>query len=107
MVNFVKMFSCVCPFVGEELYERITGKQLVDYETLPTFDASKLVLNTVRMAISVNGKLRDTLEVSRDISDEELQTKAFALENVRRQIEGKQIKKVIIVKGKIVNIVAI
>jgi len=107
MVNFLKMFSCVCPFVSEELYQQMTGKELIDYETFPTYDASKLVLNTVKMAVSVNGKLRDTIEVDKEISDDELKEKCFALDNVKRQIEGKEIKKVIIVKGKIVNIVAI
>ncbi len=107
MINFLKMFSCVCPFVSEELYQLMTGKELLDYENFPTYDASKLVLNTVKMAVSVNGKLRDTIEVDKEISDDELKEKCFSLENVRRQIEGKEIKKVIIVKGKIVNIVAI
>ena len=107
MVNFLKMFSCVCPFVSEELYQELAGKELIDYESFPTYDASKLVLNTVKMAVSVNGKLRDTIEVDKEIADDELKEKCFALDNVKRQIEGKEIKKVIIVKGKIVNIVAI
>lgn len=107
MVNFLKMFSCVCPFVSEELYQELTGKELIDYEHFPTYDASKLVLNTVKMAVSVNGKLRDTIEVDKEIGDNELKEKCFALDNIKRQIEGKEIKKVIIVKGKIVNIVAI
>ena len=107
MVNFLKMFSCVCPFVSEELYQELTGKELIDYERFPTYDASKLVLNTVKMAVSVNGKLRDTIEVDKEIADDELKEKCLALDNVKRQIEGKEIKKVIIVKGKIVNIVAI
>ena len=107
MVNFLKMFSCVCPFVSEELYQELTGKELIDYERFPTYDASKLVLNTVKMAVSVNGKLRDTIEVDKEVPDDELKEKCFALDNVKRQIEGKEIKKVMIVKGKIVNIVAI
>ena len=107
MVNFLKMFSCVCPFVSEELYSQLTGKELIDYEAFPTYDASKLVLNTVKMAVSVNGKLRDTIEVDKEIGDDELKEKCFSLDNVKRQLEGKEIKKVIIVKGKIVNIVAI
>ncbi len=107
MINFAKMFSCVCPFVGEEIYEHISGKQLVDYERWPTVDESKLVLDTVKIAVSVNGKLRDTIEVKKDISDADLQAKALELEAVKRHVEGKQIKRVIIVKGKIVNIVVI
>ena len=107
MVNFLKMFGCVCPFVAEELFELTTGKQLFDYEMWPTCDEAKLVQNTVKIAVSVNGKLRATLEVEVDLDDETLKAKAFELEGVKRHIEGKEIKRVIIVKNKIVNIVAI
>ena len=107
MINFLKMFSCVCPFVGEELFEFTTGKQLIDYETWPTFDESKLVLSTVKMAASVCGKLRDTFDAPIDASDEELTKLAMNCEGVKRHIEGKQIKRVIVVKGKIVNIIAL
>ncbi len=105
--GFAKMFSCVCPFVGEEIFEALTGKHLVDYEKWPQYNEALLVQDTVKIAISVDGKPRAVLEVSKDISDAELQEKALALEGVQRHIEGKQIKRVIIVKGKIVNIVAI
>ena len=107
MLGFIKMFSCICPFVGEEIYSLLTGKELIDYESWPTYDESKLHLDTVKIAISVNGKLRATLEVNKDIPDEELQNKALELEAVKKHIDGKTIKRVIVVKGKIVNIVAI
>ena len=61
MVNFAKMFGCVCPFVGEEIFEKISGKQLFDHEMWPTCDESKLVQNTVKLAVSVNGKFRATI----------------------------------------------
>jgi len=107
MINFVKMFACVCPFVGEELYQLVTGKDLVDYETWPTFEESKLVKNTVNLAVSVNGKLRATLEAGVDEDNDSIQAKALALENVKRFVDGHEIKRVIIVKGKIINIVVI
>ncbi len=107
MVNFLKMFSCVCPFVGEELFELTTGKQLITYENWPTCDESKLVLNTVTIAASVCGKLRDTFKAPIDSSDEELTKLAMECEGVKRHIEGKEIKRVIVVKNKIVNIIAL
>ena len=107
MVNFLKMFSCVCPFVGEELFEVTTGKQLVDFESWPTFDESKLVLNTVKIAVMVNGKLRDTFEASVDASEEEMKKLALETEGAKRHTEGKEIKRFIVVKGKIVNIIAL
>ena len=103
--NFIKMFSCICPFVGEELYELFTHKAPIDYEAWPTYDESKLVKNEVNIAVSVNGKLRATMTMKVDASDDELKEEALKLENVQKHIEGKQIRKVIIVKNKIVNIV--
>ena len=105
--GFIKMFSCVCPFVGEELYEKLTGKQLIDYEKWPTYDEAALVVDKVNIAVSVNGKLRATFQADKSASEEELQNVALTLEPVKRHIEGKTIKRIIVVKGKIVNIVAI
>ena len=105
--GFIKMFDCICPFVGEEIWSMLGHKDLITYEPWPTFDASKLVLNTCKIAIQVNGKLRDTLEISKDEDDEKVKELALNSENVKRNIEGKTIKKIIVVKNKIVNIVAI
>ncbi len=105
--GFIKMFDCICPFVGEEIWSMLGHKDLITYEPWPIFDASKLVLNTCKIAIQVNGKLRDTLEISKDEDDEKVKELALNSENVKRNIEGKTIKKIIVVKNKIVNIVAI
>ena len=106
LLDFIKMFSCVCPFVSEEIYSIMTGKEFIDYETWPTYDEAKLVVNEVNIAISVNGKVRSTVRVNKDIDDKELEKLALSLEGVQRHLEGKTVRKVIIVKGKIVNIVA-
>jgi len=105
--GFVKMLDCIAPFLGEELWQMLGHKDIIVYEKWPEYDESKIELNTVKIAVSVNGKLRGTLDVDKDIDDEKLKELAFALETVQKQIEGKEIKKVIVVKGKIVNIVAI
>ena len=80
---------------------------MIDFEAWPAYDESKTTLSTVNIAVSVNGKLRATLEVNKDMPDEELKALAFANEAIIRHTEGKEIKKVIIVKNKIINIVAI
>ena len=105
--GFVKTLACIAPHLGEELWQLLGHKGLIDFESWPSYDESKIVLDTVKIAVSVNGKLRDTLDVSVDASEEELKALAFASEAVKRHIEGKEIKKVIVVKGKIINIVAI
>ena len=99
------MFSCICPFVGEEMWQKLGHGELLTYEAWPTFDESKLVKNTANVAVSVNGKTRDVLEVSVDATQEEVEALAKASSKVVPFIEGKIIVKVIYVKGRILNIV--
>ena len=103
--GFVKMFSCICPFAGEEMWELLGHKGLITYEPWPVCDASKLVKDTVKIAVSVNGKVRDVLEVSSDATEEEVKSLALASEKVLSFVDGKAIRKVIYVKGRILNIV--
>ncbi len=103
--NFVKMFDCICPFVGEEIWHLFGHKELITYAKWPTCDENKLILNKIKIAVQVNGKLRDTIEINKDEDDEVTKEIAFSSENVKRHTEGKEIKKVIVVKNKIVNIV--
>ena len=103
--GFVKMLDCISPFIGEELWSILGHKDVIVYEKWPTYDESKIVLDTVKIAVSVNGKLRGTLEVNKDIDQEELKKLALELENVKRQLEGNVVRKIIVVPNKIVNIV--
>ena len=105
--GFIKTLACIAPHIGEEIWSMLGHKDLIDYEPWPTYDESKIQLSTVEVAVSVNGKLRATLTVDKDLDEEELKKKAFALEAIIRHTEGKEIKKVIVVKNKIINIVAI
>ena len=104
--NFIKMFDCICPFVGEEIYHTfLKHDEMITYAKWPTYDESKTVLSTVKMGVQVNGKLRDTITVNKDESDDKVKEIALSSENVKRNIEGKTIKKIIVVKNKIVSIV--
>ncbi|MCR5506174.1 MAG: leucine--tRNA ligase [Bacilli bacterium] len=105
--GFVKMISCIAPHIGEEMWEKLGHQGTIAFEPWPKFDESKLVVSTVKMGVSVNGKPRATIEVGVDASEEEIKEIALKEEGVLRHTEGKQIKKIIVVKGKIVNIVAI
>ena len=104
--NFIKIFDCICPFVGEEIYHTfLKHDEMITYAKWPTYDESKTVLSTIKMGVQVNGKLRDTITVNKDESDEKVKEVALSSENVKRNIEGKTIKKIIVVKNKIVSIV--
>ena len=105
--GFLKTLACIAPHLGEELWQILGHKDLIDFEPWPSFDESKIVLSNVQIAVSVNGKLRATLDVSKDLDDETVKKLAFELEAIKRHTEGKEIKKVIVVKNKIINIVAI
>ena len=107
MENFLKMISCIAPHLGEELWQTLGHEGTIAYQKWPTYDSTKLVKSNVMVAVQINGKLRGTIEVPLDMDDEELKAIALELENVKKHCEGKQIKKIIIVKNKIVNIVAI
>ena len=69
----------------------------------------QLIHQSIRIdaSLQINGKLRDTIEISKDEDEESVKAKALNSENVKRNLEGKTIKKIIVVKNKIVNIVAI
>lgn len=105
MVNFIKMLSPVAPHLAEELWERLGMTEDLTYAAWPTFDESKLVSDTIEVVIQVNGKLRAKMHVARDASKEALEADALANERVQEFTEGKAVRKVIVVPGKLVNIV--
>ena len=105
--GFVRLISCIIPHVGEELWEILGHSDTIAFTPWPTYDPQKIVSLTVNMAVSVNGKLRATIEVEKDLEDETVQELALKQEGVIRHIEGKNIKKIIIVKNKIINIVVV
>ena len=104
MKDFVKMFSCICPFVGEEIWSKFSN-ELLTYQPWPKHDEEKIKLDKKTIAVQVLGKLRGTIEISSDEDEESVKEKAFALDSVKKQIEGKNIVKVIYIKNKIINIV--
>ena len=105
--GFVKLISCITPHIGEEMWQLLGHNDTIAFAEWPKYDPNKLVLNTIKMGVSVNGKVRGELEIAKDEDDEVVKAAALALDGVKRNIEGKEIKKIIVVKNRIVNIVAI
>ena len=104
--GIVKMLSCITPHIGEEMWQLLGHEDTIAYEPWPTYDEAKLVEDTITCVVQVNGKVRGKFVAAVGSSNEELEKQAMELETVKRQIEGKTIRKVIVVKGKVVNIVA-
>ncbi|WAA11191.1 leucine--tRNA ligase [Fervidibacillus albus] len=104
--GFVKLLSPVCPHIAEELWEKLGYDETIAYEKWPTYDEEKLVEQEVEIVIQMNGKVRAKKMVPVDIDRTELEKIALEDETIRSQIEGKTVRKVIVVPGKLVNIVA-
>ena len=100
---FAVILSTMAPHIAEELLEMI-GEKSIENQTWPTYDESLIVEDAIEVAVQVNGKLRATLAIGSE-TKEEILAKAKTLENVAKNIEGKEIVKEIYVPNKIVNIV--
>lgn len=106
MEGFIKLLYPIAPHLGEELWERLGNEDTITYEEWPTYDESKLIEDEVEVVIQVMGKVRSKINVAKDISKEELEEAALANEKIQPWLEGKTVRKVIVVPGKLVNIVA-
>ena len=100
--GFVKMFSCVCPHVGEELWEAMGHEESIAYEPWPTYDEAALVESTIEVAVQINGKVKGVVTLPVDVSKDDA-IKA-GKEAVADKLTGNIVKE-IYVPGKIVNIV--
>ena len=102
---FVRLLCPYTPHLAEEIWELLGNTELCALAPWPVYDEAKTVDNTVEIALQVNGKLRGTVFVAKDIAKDDLLAVAKSDEKVAAMIEGKTIVKEIVVPGKIVNIV--
>ena len=105
--GFTQILSCICPFVGEEMWSLLGHKESIAYAKWPSFDESKIQLQKVKIACSVNGKVRDVIEVDKGLDDAKLEELVLALPKVKAYTDAHTVKKVIVVKDRIVNVVVI
>ena len=94
------------PHLAEEAYALRGGAGLVAAGEWPRFDPALLEDDEVTVAIQVMGKLRDTLTVAKGLPREELEALALASEKVQRALDGAEVRKVIVVPDRLVNLVA-
>ncbi|HHU55340.1 MAG TPA: leucine--tRNA ligase [Acholeplasmataceae bacterium] len=106
LIGFLKLLNPIAPHLTEELYSQVFNKnESIAYQEWPTYDEEKTKENVVTIVIQVNGKIRDKIEIAADTSREDLEKKALNNPKVLPYINNKEIRKVIIVPNKIVNIV--
>jgi leucyl-tRNA synthetase len=103
--GFVKMFSCVCPHAGEELWSLLGHNETIAYEAWPTYEEALCKEDVIEIGVQVNGKVRGVVGLTDDDTQESALEKAKAIDSVNKFIDGKNVVKVIYVKGKILNIV--
>ena len=105
LVPFLKLMGPFAPHLSEEIWQRLGHAETLAYEPWPSYDPALCVEDTVTVAVQVNGKLRATLDVARGAEQQAGQDLAFADERVRRYLDGVQVRKVIYVKDKLLNVV--
>ncbi len=103
--TYTLLLAPLAPHLTDEVWEKLGHSTLTRFAQWPTFDPTKAVSDRMNLAIQVNGKLRDNIEVAKGISESEIREKVLALEKVQKWIEGKEIRKFIYVKEKLVSIV--
>ncbi|HAR6205348.1 TPA: leucine--tRNA ligase [Staphylococcus pseudintermedius] len=104
--GFVKMLAPIAPHVGEELWSILGHDTTITYQPWPSFDPSLLEEDVVEIVVQVNGKVRAKIEIPKDMSKADMEATALANDNIKAAVEGKDVKKVIAVPQKLVNIVA-
>ncbi len=104
--NLTILMAPIMPHLAEELWQKLGFKDLVVAQSFPSFEEKLTIDDEVGIALQVCGKLRAVIKVKKDLSKNELEKLAFDNENVKKFTDGKEIKKVIVVPGKLVNIVA-
>jgi leucyl-tRNA synthetase len=105
-VQFLTVLNPFAPHLSEEIHSRLGGSTMLSETSWPTYDEAALVRDQIELVVQVNGKLRDRLMVSKDIDEEAAKAAAFASSKVMEHLEGKTIRKIVFIPGKIFNIVA-
>ena len=105
LMKFCILLAPFAPHISDEIWHLIGNSKSVHLEKWPVFDEDALKENSYELVIQINGKVRDKINVEINISDDEIKEKTLISPNVKKWIDKKTIRKIIIVKGRIINIV--
>ena len=104
--RFVLLVAPFAPHIAEELWLRLGHESSLAYEPWPQYDAELAKDDTVEIAVQVMGKIKSRIVVAGDADEKAIEAAALNDETIQREIAGKMVRKVIVVKGRLVNIVA-
>jgi len=105
MEKFLIILAPFAPHLSEELWSELGHKKSIFKEAWPEYNPELVKDEVINLVIQVNSRVRETMEVSADISEEEAKKIALESEKIKKWIEGKEVVKIIFVKGKLINIV--
>jgi leucyl-tRNA synthetase len=105
MEQFTLILSPFAPHIAEELWQRLGHTDSLAYEPWPAFDADKAKEKEIELAVQIRGKTKDKITIAADATEEQIQQMALASEKVQAALDGKEPKKVIVIKSRLVNIV--
>jgi leucyl-tRNA synthetase len=103
--KFVLILSPFAPHIAEELWQRLGHTDSLAYEKWPEYDEKLIAEKEIELAVQVNGKIKDRIIVAADVAEEQIKQEALASEKVIAALAGKQPKKLIVIKSRLVNIV--
>ena len=103
--KFCILLAPFAPHIADEIWHIIGNAKSVHLEKWPLFSADAIKEESYELVIQINGKVRDKINIEIDSTDEEIKKKALIRPNVKKWIDQKTIRKIIVVKGKIINIV--
>jgi len=106
MEAFVLLLAPFAPHIAEELWQRLGHPDSLVYESWPSYEEELTIDPEVELAVQINGKVRDKITVSAQCDEEVIRQQALAAEKVKQQLAGLTIRKVIVIKDRLVNIVA-
>ena len=104
--GFVQLLAPIAPHLSEELWQKLGEEGGISYVAWPNYDESKLVENEIEIVLQVNGRVKAKAVVPKDMTREQLEEFALSNDEIKENIEGKTVRKVIAVPGKLVNVVA-
>ncbi len=105
--NFIIMLAPFAPHISEEIWEKLGNDKSIFEEKWPQYDEKSMKEEEVEMVVQVNGKVRDRLMVSADVTEDEAKETALESKKIKAYTAGKEIRKIIFVPGKLINIVVV
>ncbi|MCL2323176.1 MAG: leucine--tRNA ligase [Oscillospiraceae bacterium] len=105
LIDYIKLLAPLAPHFSEEMWEKLGMKFSVFNEKYPEFDPKALVKDEIEIAIQINGKIKDKIMIAKDLSEDEIKKASLNSEKIKSELVGKNVAKVIVIKGRLVNIV--